>query len=135
MCTPPTATSARILVVDDDRVYRRFLDVCLRHLGHAVWSADDGDDALRTWEREGGEFDLVLTCARAGGMTGPELRDELTRRRPGARVLILTTGDDDGLGALPQPNSVETVIETLAAALTGPGDTDGVALGGASGGP
>lgn len=114
MCPPPAAAPARILLVEDDRVYRRFLGACLRHLGHDVRAADDGGEALRALEGDGA-FDLVLLGVDAG----PALSDALAGRRPGTRVLMLTNRDDERSFALPKPNTVESVIETLALALAG----------------
>jgi DNA-binding response OmpR family regulator len=42
-----TTTPARVLVVDDDPMTRRFVGGLLRQKGHEVHEAVDGEDALR----------------------------------------------------------------------------------------
>lgn len=113
MHPPPAAAPPRILVVEDGRA-------CLRRPGREVRTADDSD-----------ERGVALICAEMDGVAG--LRSELTRRRTGARGLLRTTGDDDGRGALPRPDGVEAVIETLTAAQDGREASYGAPVGGAAG--
>jgi CheY-like chemotaxis protein len=43
---------ARILVVDDEAVIRRTLEMLLRHQGYEVWTAADAAEAF-AWLRQG----------------------------------------------------------------------------------
>lgn len=61
----PTASPARVLVVDPDPEARRWADLCLRPQGHSVHATSDAD-LIETARQRG--FDLVLMdpAARAG---------------------------------------------------------------------
>ena len=87
----PSPSAARILVVDDERCYRVYVATCLRSRGHWTHMSASAPEALAAWDSEGG-FDLVVTDLQMPGMDGLQLRDELWRRRPGARVLVMTGG-------------------------------------------
>mgnify|MGYP002777851872 CR=1 FL=1 len=123
--SPPHPYPTRILIVDDDRGYRTFLNACLRGRGHDVRIADGGAAALRCWEDADGCFDLVLTDLNMPGMSGLELRDELLRRRPGARVVVISAGRDgdgpDGVRAKPfTPEAVRALVQASLPVPTAP---------------
>jgi len=87
------ATSQRkpgILVVDDDDAVRAMLDLGLRQYGFAVWLAANGQDALRTYQRNGSEIDLVLLDVRMPGMDGPQALAALTQLNPQIRSCFMT---------------------------------------------
>ncbi|HEV3471096.1 MAG TPA: GAF domain-containing protein [Pyrinomonadaceae bacterium] len=77
-----------VLVVDDEEAVRATLSEMVEALGHRVTAADGGPAALRAVER--GEFDLVFSDLSMPGMDGWEVAREIRRRRPGARVVIVT---------------------------------------------
>ncbi|HWS54504.1 MAG TPA: response regulator, partial [Pyrinomonadaceae bacterium] len=76
------------LVVDDEEAVRMTLSEMVTALGHRVTQADGGPAALRAVE--GGEFDLVFSDLSMPEMDGWEVAREIRRRRPGARVVIVT---------------------------------------------
>ena len=93
-------TIARVLVVEDDA---EMLQVLQRHLerdGFEVVTAAGGRAGVAALERA--EVDVVLTDLVMGEVDGLELLAEVQRRRPAARVILMTA-----FGTL------ETAIEAL----------------------
>lgn len=123
---PPGRCSARILVVDDERCYRVYLAHCLRARGYTIHMSTCAPEALSVWEQEGG-FDLVVTDLQMPGMTGLELRDELLRRRPDARVLVMTAGGAQQSGVVSKPESHHGLVAAVEAALGMRADVGGSA--------
>ena len=58
----------RILVIDDDPLVRRTLQLLLQQAGYTVDSAADGQQGLEKLPE--GHFDLVMTDVRMPGMDG-----------------------------------------------------------------
>jgi len=85
----------RILLVDDQRLMREGLRTLLELEPDLVVAgeAGDGEEALAAYAAL--EPDVVLMDIRMPGMDGVEATRRLRDRWPGARVVILTTFDDD----------------------------------------
>ena len=66
-----TETKARVLLVEDDKALRRYLEVTLERAGYAVVSAADGLDAMKL--ALAAEVDLVITDAMMPNLSGHEL--------------------------------------------------------------
>ena len=79
---------ARILVVDDERSMREFLDILFSKQGHEVVAAEDVAGA-RAAASEGG-LDLVVTDLRLGDGSGLDVLREVKARSPGTEVVIVT---------------------------------------------
>ncbi|MBE6885856.1 MAG: response regulator transcription factor [Ruminococcaceae bacterium] len=60
----------KILVVEDEDAIRDFVVINLERAGYLVTSAADGEEALRTFERAGGDFDAVLLDIMMPGIDG-----------------------------------------------------------------
>src|SRR2546421_943523 len=76
--------------------------------GYVVLAASDATDAMRVVERHGGTIHLLLTDVVMPGLSGPELADQLSARRPGIRVLYMSGYPGDAVvqhGALPHGSS------------------------------
>ena len=71
----PKGWTARLLVVDDNKVNRLLLTRSLELQGHTVASAENGRVALEMLRREG--FDLLLLDMHLGDMTGLEVMQRL----------------------------------------------------------
>jgi PAS domain S-box-containing protein len=79
-----------ILVVEDHEELRAFSTGVLRELGYNVVEARSGRAALDVLQASR-DFDLLFTdVVLPDGMSGRELADEATRRRPGLKVLFTT---------------------------------------------
>jgi DNA-binding NarL/FixJ family response regulator len=102
------ADPIRVLIVDDQRLMREGLHTLLElEEGMQVaGEAGDGQAALEAYERL--QPDVVLMDIRMPGMDGVEATRRLRARWAGARVIILTTFDDD-----------ESVFEGLRAGAVG----------------
>lgn len=77
-----------VLVVDDERNMRRSLENVLNDEGYAARVAESAEAALGLLA--GGEFFMVITDARLGGMSGYELLKKIHEQKPDLPVLMLT---------------------------------------------
>lgn len=87
--------SIRILIVDDQRILREGLRTLLElesDLAVAA-EAEDGQAALDQYAEH--QPDIVLMDIRMPRLDGVEATRRLCQRWPAARVIILTTFDDD----------------------------------------
>ena len=89
------AEPIRILLVDDQRLMREGLRILLELEPDlkVVGEAGDGQAALQAYADL--QPDVVLMDVRMPGMDGVEATWRLRERWPSARVIILTTFDDD----------------------------------------
>jgi PAS domain S-box-containing protein len=84
---PTPGAGETILVVEDDALVRSFVIAQLHGLGYRTIAVADGRAALALVD-SGQTFDLLFTdLIMPGGMTGRQLAEEVTRRRPGTRIL------------------------------------------------
>lgn len=95
-----SATSRRILVVDDDRALLLALSTLLKDAGHDVETAGDGPDALTLLDV--GAFDIVLLDIGLPTMSGLDVL-ERARARDTPPLVIMMTSDD----------TPETVLESV----------------------
>jgi CheY-like chemotaxis protein len=85
-----SAGRATILVVEDNALALKSTALQLESLGYDVLSARDGPESLRVLE-DGGEVDVVLTdVILPRGMTGSQLADEVQRRDPRIKVILMS---------------------------------------------
>jgi PAS domain S-box-containing protein len=85
---PTRGAGEAILVVEDDGLVRGFVIAQLHSLGYTTVAVADGRAALACLD-SGQPFDLLFTdVVMPGGMTGRELADEVTMRRPGMKILF-----------------------------------------------
>ncbi|WP_041390768.1 PAS domain S-box protein [Sphingobium chlorophenolicum] len=84
----PGAEPMVILAVDDDDLVLTNTAGMLEELGHTVFLATSGADALRVLEQ--GSVDLVVTDFAMPGMNGMQLAEEIEGRLPGLPVIIIT---------------------------------------------
>ena len=79
----------RILVVDDEEEVREILAEALEEFGYAVVTAASGEEALPVLAGDGG-LEMVITDVRMPGMSGLELADEVRRRWPEVKVVLIS---------------------------------------------
>jgi two-component system response regulator PilR (NtrC family) len=77
-----------ILVVDDERSMREFLEILLRQQGHEVSAAADVPGALARLGE--GDVDLVVTDLRLGSGSGIDVLRAVKERTPAAEVIVVT---------------------------------------------
>jgi CheY-like chemotaxis protein len=88
---PPT-----ILLAEDEPAVRRLAGFVLESQGFTVLRAGSGREALEASDAHPGAIDLLVTDLMMPEMSGEQLADQLSRRRPGIRVLFLS-GYDQGV--------------------------------------
>jgi signal transduction histidine kinase len=92
--SPPTVPGARsrdqmhVLIVDDDRLVRRFMSDSLRSLQYQVTAVENGEQAIASLERE--RFDLLLVDFAMPGMNGADVAREAQNRQPDIKVLMVS---------------------------------------------
>jgi len=77
-----------VLVVDDEKNMRRSLQTMLGDEGYAVQTAESAEAALELLA--GGEFLMVITDARLGGMTGYDFLAKIRSQWPDLPALMIT---------------------------------------------
>ncbi|HWW55859.1 MAG TPA: ATP-binding protein [Sphingopyxis sp.] len=84
-----------ILAVDDDPLILMNTAALLEDLGHKVYEASSGEEALGLFKAHG-DIDLVVTDHAMPGMTGTQLAERLEILRPNIPLILAT-----GYGELP----------------------------------
>jgi len=79
-----------VLVVEDRPEVRSLVRTTLEGVGYTVLEASDGVAGLDLVARHPGEIALVLSDVVMPRMSGPEMAEQLRRRRPGIRVLFMS---------------------------------------------
>ncbi len=98
------AGSGTILLAEDEETVRNLTRRVLKRNGYEVISAASGEEAQLLFESEGFRVDLLITDVVMPGMDGVQLADELTRRKPGLKVILMSGYPEDVLaehGVLP----------------------------------
>ncbi len=80
----------RVLLVEDDESVRRFVRSILEAAGYTVIPADSGAAALDQLDRLPQPPDLLLSDVIMPGMDGRVLAQEVARRVPGVRVVLMS---------------------------------------------
>ncbi len=99
MSAEPTET-ARILVVDDERVIREILAEFLALEGFSVHTVEDGEKALTELRLR--PYDLLITDLKMPRLSGLQLLEKIEQERLGVLTVLMT-----GFG------TVETAIEAM----------------------
>ena len=81
-------STARILVVDDERSMQEFLEIFLRREGYDVVTAGDVDTAVAHLESD--EIDLVITDMQMPDKTGLDLLLEARDVSPETILIVVT---------------------------------------------
>ena len=111
-----------VLVVDDEKNMRRSLQTMLGDEGYAVRTAESAEEALKLLAD--GEFFMVITDARLGGMTGYEFLGKIRSQWPELPSLMITAFATPKLAVeaikagamdyLPKPFEPETLFHAVA---------------------
>jgi signal transduction histidine kinase/CheY-like chemotaxis protein len=125
---PAPASSATILVVDDEPIVRNSLKRALTRFGHRVLEAADGGTALTALQTADPPVDLViLDLVLPGGGAG--IFELLKAVRPELKVIVSSGYSPDGVAAqglaakvegfLPKPYELKQLREAVSKALAG----------------
>lgn len=77
-----------ILLVDDDKEFRKAMTRVFEKSGYAITVAADGNEALDALSDN--EFDLVISDLRMPNLDGVELMEELRRQGLATPIIFLT---------------------------------------------
>ena len=88
--SPPGSGGEVILVVEDDDQVRTVVSKGLPRLGYEVLVVGNAEEALALVDKHPGRIDLLLTDVVMPGLSGPQLADRLTARRPETRVVFMS---------------------------------------------
>ena len=86
----PMGRGETILLVEDESGVRRVAIGMLEALGYRVLKARTGLEALSAYDAQGDEIDLVLSDMVMPEMGGVKLLEELRRRDPGAKLVLMS---------------------------------------------
>ncbi|MEE9614237.1 MAG: sigma-54 dependent transcriptional regulator [Thermodesulfobacteriota bacterium] len=95
-------TGDKIIVVDDERSMREFLEIMLRKEGYEVRSFSSAEDGLAHFKED--SADLVIADMKMPGMGGVELLKALKELRPDVTTIMITAYA-----------SVDTAVEAMKA--------------------
>jgi two-component system response regulator PilR (NtrC family) len=82
------SAKAHILIVDDERSMRDFLEIFFHREGHEVSVAEDVDSALACIEND--EFDVVISDMQMPGRNGLDLLRAVNQEQPDAAIILIT---------------------------------------------
>jgi two-component system, cell cycle sensor histidine kinase and response regulator CckA len=102
----PGAVRSRgtILVVEDDESVRELCQQYVRQIGYECLAVASGEEALPLFEAMADDIVVVMLDLSMPGMDGVTTFAELTRRRPDARVLMMSGfSEDDVMHRFPGP--------------------------------
>ncbi len=106
----PQARGETVLVVEDDAEVRTIAEAMLEGLGYNVLTAEDAKAGLAALERAPGVSLLLSDIALPGGVSGPDMADEVRRSRPDLKVLFMS---GHGSGAVLHGDRVDRGSELL----------------------
>lgn len=114
------AAGKPVLVVDDEKNFLALLHWFLTNRGYAVETAPNAEEALKLVATR--PFDLALVDIRMGPMDGLALLEELKRRLPEIRVVIMTAyptigaikkSHANGAAFLTKPVDLQELLKTI----------------------
>lgn len=80
----------RILVCEDESVIRDFVVINLKRAGYDVVDVSCGEDALRVYDEEGGNFDVALLDIMMPGMDGFQVCERLREKSDNLGIIMLS---------------------------------------------
>ena len=117
----PTTTALTILAVDDDALILMNTSAMLEDLGHRVFTAMSGREALEILAKQ--PVDLLITDQAMPGMTGYQLAEAVRERRPNMPIILasgyaeLPAGSNLALHRLAKPFWQSELDQCLAKAV------------------
>ncbi len=119
--------SATILVVEDEASIRKLVLELLPKLGYRVFTAADGEEAIRVFERYADQIDVVLLDAVLPKLGGRAVYDAIRLRKPSVRFVFSSGYNEEFINNkfeldpnflfLSKPFSTKDLSEKIRAAL------------------
>ncbi|NNG01537.1 MAG: sigma-54-dependent Fis family transcriptional regulator [Desulfobacteraceae bacterium] len=78
----------RVLIADDEKKFRRILQIILNGDGHETDTAQDGGEAWTLFQQH--DYDLVITDLKMGDTNGMDLLHKIRKARPDFPVVVIT---------------------------------------------
>jgi PAS domain S-box-containing protein len=97
----PCGAGQHVLLVDDEPALAQAATLSLAHLGYRVTGVHSAAEALKSFQLQPGEIDLVITDLTMPGMNGIELANALHEIRPGLPIILAS-----GFGGMRTANFV-----------------------------
>ena len=102
---------ARVLIVDDDKPVLIFLRTILEQADHEVFSAEDGEEAVR--EYRGKAIEVVITDLQMPKVHGLELITVLRDLSPRPAIIAISGTGSDQLDMAQAVGADATLIKTV----------------------
>src|ERR1035437_671427 len=104
MTAPLSDSSAGplVLVIDDEEAVRSVIGRMLTKLGYRVLLAASGQEGIHLFEKNAKDVRLVVLDWHLPGVPGEHTFDELIKRDPSVRVVLVTGDHDADLGPNPR---------------------------------
>ena len=80
----------RVLVVEDESTIREFVVINLNRAGYETVEAENGEDALRIYTEQKGQFQVALLDISMPGIDGLQVCKELRRQSSTIGIIMLT---------------------------------------------
>lgn len=93
--TLKSGNGKRILLVEDEKLVRKSAAIVLEENGYAVYEASNAENAIKIFNREKGEFDLVFSDVVMPGRSGLNMIAPLMDINPRVPVLLCSGYLDD----------------------------------------
>ena len=104
-----TSSQLCVLLVEDDRSVRRYLEVTLQRSGYRVIAAGDGLEAMKL--ALSSQIDAVVTDAIMPHLSGPQLAAFFRGNPKLANMpIVLLTGQENKSAAIPKDISIDTFL-------------------------
>ncbi len=126
---PFQGNKERILLVEDEKDVRNFISKILTYHNYTVFSEDNAAKALSTFDKEDGQFDLLLSDVVLPDKSGHDLAKQLMKKKPGLRILLSSGYMDEKVGwegiqaheipFLQKPYDLRELLEAIQKALSG----------------
>jgi PAS domain S-box-containing protein len=108
-CADVNGGNESILLVEDDEMVRMALAICLKRAGYRVAEASEVMAAVRVWNANNRDFDLLLTdFLMPGGLNGVQLAEQLLREKSSLKVIVVS-----GYAALPNGAAIPWPKDTV----------------------
>jgi len=86
-------TGKTVLVLDDEPDVRKLVSAILTSHGYTVLTAENGENAIKTFKKKKQPVDLLLLDVVSPGLPGPVVAERLAGLQPGLRVLFMSGYD------------------------------------------
>jgi PAS domain S-box-containing protein len=121
---PPRGTET-VVIVDDEPLVRRATRALLEQGGYRVLECSDGEEALRTVERERDAIDLVILDRSMPGLSGEEVFEKLQGLARDVPIVLMSgqpgaaSTASRAAAVLNKPVELATLLTTLRSILDG----------------